>query len=225
MIKAFLSYSSAQTSFVSTVAVELGDSCIYDNVTFEAGSAIMNEIVSGLSQSAIFVFFISNEALESTWVRSELGMSKELKEKGLIHKFRAYIIDPDISCTDERIPQWIRDEIILRVYDKPLLLARKIKEDIRNISRSLYPQLSEKDKLFIGRNAEMNEIEMKYYKDGQFNERRAVVASGFPGMGRRKVLIEYIQNKLKNKELYIPLTLELSNRANIEDFIIHLRFH
>lgn len=70
MVKAFLSHSSAQKAFVRKLAEEIGfDSCIIDEKTFESGNLILDEIITAIDKSGIFILLLSNEALNSDWVK------------------------------------------------------------------------------------------------------------------------------------------------------------
>lgn len=85
MLKAFLSHSSAQKTFVEKVAQILGqDNCFLDNKTFESGMQTIEEIIKAIGKSSIFVFFISKEALESQWVKDELSNVREYVDDGVI---------------------------------------------------------------------------------------------------------------------------------------------
>lgn len=225
MIKAFLSHSSAQKPFVRKLAEEIGfDSCILDERTFESGKLILDEILTAIGSSGIFIFLISDEALKSNWVINEIAHVRELIDEGKLIHFRPYIIDDKISHEDSRIKPWIKKDYLLEQFSSPILLARKIKETIREVIWQKYPVLKEKDNLFLGRNLELQKIESKYY-DGSTKSRRAIIVSGFPdGVGRRKLLTEFIIQKLtSNKTLsYNPIPIELSDGQSIEDFILQL---
>ena len=226
MIKAFLSHSSKQQEFTRELANELGyDSCIFDERTFESGMPIMSEIISSLNNTDLFILLLSDEALDSEWVQKEIMLARELIEDGLINRFIPYIIDNKITHDDPRIKPWIRKSYLLRtIFVNPLLLARRIKENIREISWTNYPLIKGKQLLFVGRNNEINEIETKYY-DGNFKDKKVVIASGFTGVGRKKLLLQFINTKLKKKNSYEPIIIELNTHANIEDFILQLNHY
>ena len=78
MIKAFLSHSSTdKENYVRIVAKKLGKQNIhYDEFTFEEGEKTITEIFKGIDQSELFVFFISNESLNSAWVKKEIFTAK-----------------------------------------------------------------------------------------------------------------------------------------------------
>lgn len=226
MIKAFLSHSSKQKEFTRELANELGlDSCIFDERTFESGMPIMSEIISSLNDTDIFILLISDAALESEWVQKEVMLARDLIEEGLINRFIPYIIDDKITHEDSRIKPWIRKSYLLStIFTNPLLLARRIKENIREISWTNFPLIKGKQLLFIGRNNEISEIETKYY-DGNFKDKKVVIASGFTGIGRKKLLMQFINTKLDKKNSYEPIVIELSSHANIEDFILQLNHY
>ena len=150
MIKAFLSHSSAQKTFVEKVAQILGlDNCFLDSKTFESGMQTIDEIIKAIGKSSIFVFFISKEALESKWVKDELSKVREFVDDGVI-RFLPIIIDSNISHDDYRIKAWIRNEYNLHPYVNPVLVARRINEVIRELSWPEFPDLQNKETSFLG---------------------------------------------------------------------------
>lgn len=78
MIRSFLSHSSKdKRNYVEIVARLIGfHNCVYDEYTFEAGMKSLKEILKNISTSHLFVLFISNSALESTWVKREITEAK-----------------------------------------------------------------------------------------------------------------------------------------------------
>src|SRR3990170_4155658 len=98
MLKAFLSHSSKQKVYVEVVAKYLNKfNIVYDKWTFEEGNKSIDEILHGLSETGLFVLFISNEALESDWVKTEIGKAYELLKEGHIRQFYPIIIDENIK--------------------------------------------------------------------------------------------------------------------------------
>lgn len=224
MIKAFLSHSSAQKTFVEHVAQYLGlDNCFIDNKTFENGMLTIEEIIETIGKSSIFVFFISKEALESQWVKDELSNVRDFVDEGLI-RFLPFIIDPNISHDDSRIKPWIRKDYNLQLYTNPILVERRIKEEIRELSWREFPDLQKKETLFQGRDEELALLKRKYY-DGNMSCRRCLIISGFPpGIGRKKLLTEYIKSELaptKSKS-YEPILVNLDETSSIEDLLFQL---
>ena len=193
MIKAFISHSSAQKSFVRELEKAIGlDNCIVDERTFESGKLIIDEITKSINKCDIFVFLISKEALASDWVKYELSNIRDLIDDSTFSAFMPFIIDNRVDHSDTGIKPWIRKDYILEKYNSPILLARKIKEKIRELVWNQYPNIQKKETLFKGRDIELGLLDQKYF-DGQSEQRRCAIVSGFPpGVGRRRLLKEYI---------------------------------
>lgn len=93
MIKAFISYSSAQKTFAEEIAKTLGfDNCFIDSRSFENGMKTIDEIYKAIGCSTIFVFLISKEALNSAWVKEELSNVRDYVDEGKI-TFLPFIVD------------------------------------------------------------------------------------------------------------------------------------
>ena len=76
MGRAFLSHSSKDKILVEAVARKLGNKyCIYDNFTFEEGQKNLDEINKSFEDTDLFVIFLSNNSLESEWVKKELEIA------------------------------------------------------------------------------------------------------------------------------------------------------
>lgn len=179
MIKAFISHSSAQKTFAEEIARILGfDNCFIDNSTFENGMKTIDEIYKAIGCSTIFVFLISKEALTSDWVRNELSNVRDYVDDGKI-TFLPFIIDERVDHHEASIKPWIRKDYNLQKYSNPILVARKVKEVIREMSWDMYPALRKKDSLFQGRDEELALLKRKYY-DGNMSARRCLIISGFP---------------------------------------------
>lgn len=148
MIKAFLSHSSAQKTFVRSVIKTLGvDNCFIDEHTSENGMPTIEEIYKAIGKSNIFVFFISEESITSDWVKEELSNVRDYVDNGDI-QFLPLIIDDRVLHSDARIKPWIRKDYNLQLYRNPILAARRIKEEIRNKAWEKFPDLRNKSLLF-----------------------------------------------------------------------------
>ena len=226
MVKAFISHSSAQQEFVQKMGKQIGlDSCVIDERTFESGRLFLDEIITGIERCEIFVFLISDEALNSKWVNEELSEIRKFLQKGELKVFIPFIIDEKIDYRDNRIKAWIRDEYNLNmVYNSPIILGRKIQERIRNYVWDTYPNIRKKDILFKGRDFEIGQLEQKYYEDIHVIK-KCIIVSGFPkGVGRRRFITEYIVKNLSaSKDLsYKPICVELGQNNSIEDLLFQL---
>ena len=76
MGKAFLSHSSRDKILVEAVARKLGEKyCICDTFSFECGQKTFDEIIKGLDDTDLFVLFLSDNSLNSEWVKKELSIA------------------------------------------------------------------------------------------------------------------------------------------------------
>ena len=135
MLKAFLSHSSKQKGYVEVVAKILGKTnIIFDKWTFEEGGKTIEEILQGLSETEVFVYFISNEALNSKWVTTEIDKAYEYLRDGKIKKLYPIIIDENIKYDDPRIPEWIQESYNLKYISKPTKAAERIKQKLKTLA-------------------------------------------------------------------------------------------
>ena len=156
MIKVFLSHSSKdKDKYVRIVANKLNKlnaNIEYDEFTFEAGEKTLNEILRAISQSNLFVFFISNDSLESDWVKNEILSIKERLKEEEINKFYPIIIDENIKHDDIRLPKWIQQAYNLKYVSRPTVATKRIIMSIAKLSYQKHPYLEKKNNLCIGRN-------------------------------------------------------------------------
>jgi TIR domain-containing protein len=222
MPRAFLSYSSKDFGYVDVIANRLGKINIaFDRMTFEGGKKTIDEIFLELERSDIFVFFISETSLNSKWVKSEINKAVDLFVEGNIKKFLPIIIDAKIKFTDDRIPEWMREEFNLQFISRPSKAAERLKQQLRIIAWELYPKNKELDQLFIGRSELINAFEERIF-NFEISVPVAIIASGFPSIGRRKFLSHSLKNANKIRDYYKPPYIYLGNRDSIENFIINL---
>ena len=222
MNKAFLSHSSAQKKFVRIVANSLGPArCIFDEYCFETGERILDEIIRTLKKTDLFVIFLSNEALESEWVKREIINADELVRTNTIKQVFPILIDNSIDpVSDKRIPDWMKD-YLLKYVSSPLKAFNKIAGRLRQLDMETNPIYLAKRNLFVGRYQEKEELENTlnmsiepYY--------RCIFVSGVEGIGRRTFLERSLkENGFVNPKVE-PFFLQLSSRSTIDDFILFL---
>ena len=221
MNKVFLSHSSKEKNYVEIVAKKLGlDNCVFDKYTFEDGMETLEEIYKGLENTDIFVFFISDSALESSWVKEERKRAKSLLDEGGILQFYPIIIDSKIDYTDERIPKWMKKRYNIRCILSPKISANKIRARMREISWKLNPKLKHKNLFFIGRNEEVGKFEERRADFDKADLRCVDASSAFSGIGRKAYMSHVLKkcNVMEDSYDYNLITLE--NHESIEDFII-----
>lgn len=221
MNRAFLSHSSKQKDLVKRIASNLGKAqCIYDDYEFESGLPISDEIIKGLEKSDLFVLFLSNEALDSKWVKDEIliAESKFTDSK----RFFPVLIDSNISIsTDMRIPDWLKN-YLLKPFTDPFIITKKIKQKIREISLEENPIFRAKEELFVGRNEEFDSFESKIYSLEDIKP-NSIIISGFDGIGRRTFLTNALKRSNKIENSYQPIYIDLGGKDSIEDFILKLQ--
>jgi hypothetical protein len=165
MSKAFLSHSSKQKkNYVEIVANQLGqNNCVYDAYTFEEGMKTYEEILRGMSNSDVFVVFLSDSALESDWVKKEIFDSQDLLKQGNLKRFFPLIIDDSINHNDPRIPDWIKEEYNLQYVSRPTVATRRIKQRLIEVSWDNHPQIKQRQNLFVGRNSLIRLFEERHF--------------------------------------------------------------
>lgn len=219
MLKAFLSHSSKNKDYVEKIAKELTQNwCTYDSFTFEFATKTKDEIIKHIKEDSIFVVFLSDKALESTWVKDELELVyKELKN-GYSKRIMPIIVDDSITHKDERIPKWLSKDYNIQTIRKYKKAVHRIKQEIIKLHWSIDSKKMKKDTLFVGRNKLMEVLEEKHRE--KFTPPFSVIASGIDGIGRRTILKEYYCKVTgTDKSKYIP-TIFLETNESIEDFIL-----
>jgi tetratricopeptide (TPR) repeat protein len=221
-MKFFLSHSSAdKTHYIKYIADKLGDRAVYDEYTFEAGMDTLEEIFRTLSETDIFVLFISEKSLGSDWVKKEIIQGKSLLDSGQLKRFLPILIDENVSHTDTRIPVWIKDRYNLRLVARPSVALRRITTVFSQLSIERHPLLSARLRLFVGRNTELAEFERRM-DDFTKPVPSAVIASGIREVGRKTFLLRALKKTNKIPENYLPITISLQPEDGIEGLISKL---
>ncbi|MDE6136635.1 MAG: toll/interleukin-1 receptor domain-containing protein [Muribaculaceae bacterium] len=217
-MKVFLSHSSKQKKFIREVADCLGrDIAVVDEYVFESGRDIWQEIDRAIESCDIFVLFISKEALESEWVKKEYNFVRNLVDEKKI-SFIAYLVD-DTSPQLPDIPAWVRN-IILRLFVSPMLVARSIKKEISKI----YLQRNHNDDphgtYFIGRDTLIGRYREGIYCYDQ-GCLRAVIASGMPYIGRKRLLREVMNAVVREdrERSYRPIQINLDENDSLPELV------
>lgn len=223
MEKVFLAHSSKQKKLVKRIASNLGSrECIVDFLSFESGKRIDEEIRKNIYKSILLVLFISDDALNSTWVQQEMAVAKE--KLSLFDEFEVYpvIVDHSIDyLNDERIPNWLKQYIGKPILQDFLILHR-IKNKMREIAVRTNPYLARRKSLFVGRNNELALLEDKLLLSEQLP--KSIIISGHEGIGRRTLLSKALEQIIRiiNKN-YEPISISLEHKDGIEDFILKIK--
>lgn len=222
--KVFLSHKSEDKNFVRYVAEKIGiDRCHYDEYTFEDGMQTLDEIMSALDNTDLFVLFISDKALDSEWVTRERLQAKKLLDQGKIRQIYPIIIDPNpkITHADERIPTWMRNEYVIRRITSPKIAAQKIKARLRELTWETSPELKGRQTYFFGRNQEIEEFEQRRSNLDKA-EMVCCVASGFEGIGRKRFMDHCLKKSHILREASSYNLIQIEMHESIEDFILKL---
>ena len=225
MAKAFLSHSSKDKYLVGKIATQLGkNNCHYDNLTFEAGNITLDEIFRGLSDTDVFVLFISESALESKWVEKEIIQAKILNNDKRIDRIFPIIIDKTILHTDTRIPEWIRKPYNLKTFDNEVIILKKIRQLLRESNFKQFAHLREINDLFVGRNEIMQDFERKLINIDNTKPTCIIASSFFEGIGRRTFLRNALIKTRIIDKWYEPVPISIGSKESIEDFLYKLNF-
>ncbi|WP_425640955.1 TIR domain-containing protein [Marinomonas gallaica] len=222
MIKAFLSHSSAdKNGYVRKVAEWLGkDNIHYDEWTFEEGGKPLDEILSGLGRTDLFVLFLSQNALKSKWVQREILEAKTLLSEDKISKFFPIVIDDITTYKDEKIPDWLRN-YNLKPIKRAVVASKKIHNKLRELSWSKHPELKKRHNMFVGRNDKQDEFEERIH-DFCIEKPSAIFATGLSGVGRRTFLHRALVKTNVSETSHKPSSIYLDDSVSIEDFILKL---
>ena len=220
MGKVFLSHSSSDKWYVEVIANILGkDKAVYDSFSFEIGERTFDQIVSSLDNSDLFVVFLSDNALNSKWVKEELNIAYEKVNLGKLKQIFPIIVDPKITYQDPRIPKWMtndKDSLNLRPIENPVVAYRKIITKLRELD-SLFV---DEDEIYVGHEQELMEFQNKYF----FNTKplTCIIASGFQGVGRTTFIKQCLKKCNEFKPFYNPILIDFNKNQSIEDLICKL---
>jgi tetratricopeptide (TPR) repeat protein len=223
MIKCFLSHSSLdKVSYIDHVIKDIRkESRIIDSEDFEPGKMTSAEIREKILSSSLFVIFLSNSALDSTWVKDELTLATQFFSAQDMLRIYPIIIDSKITRDDARIPEWMKEKLNLRHITRPTIAARKINARLLELSMSMHVKLKEQNSIFVGRTEAIKSLEERL-DDYSKPTPTTIIVSGLPSIGKKT----FIKHSLKRSnviESYFEFTtIYLTRHESIEDFILKL---
>jgi tetratricopeptide (TPR) repeat protein len=194
---------------------------IIDEETFEKGMKTADEISLALDDSTLFVIFLSDSALQSSWVRDELQDAKIRLDQKKIERIYPIIIDENIRFDDFRIPLWMRESLNIQQILRPAIAARKINARLLEISWTSHPRLKERKELFVGRNQVISTIEERL-DNFDIQSPVALIASGLQSIGRKSVISHAVKKSNLVRDSYEFPFITLDSFDSIEDFIVKL---
>lgn len=219
---AFISHRSSDKILAKKIIdVVKRDNCILDEFDFYPAEKTIDEIVRTLNSAPIFVLLISKAALQSDWVKREMGMSKTLFATGQIKFFLPFIIEDGIDLAD--LPDWMTRDWALNIkkISSPKIIAQIIIEAQRKLRCAINPGYNTIVNTFIGRSAELDEFQKSMF-DSVDMPHRALVVSGKPGSGRTRFIQKVIQ---ENEALqFVPegFQIKLPQKTYLDHFLLQL---
>lgn len=158
------------------------DNIIYDSESFGEGEFISSEINAYLEQTGLFVFLISNNSLDSEWVKKEVEYAQEKLSNNPI-QILPIIIDDRIKYDDPRIPIWLK-EYNLQVVKKPTKAEAIIVQRYGVVVWFNNPNIKLRENVFVGRNEEIELFEDRF---SAYELAKIVffITSGLDGIGRK----------------------------------------
>lgn len=223
MAKAFLSHSSKDKIIVKKVAAQLGNkNSTLDEISFEPGTKTLEQIFSELDSSDVFVLFVSNDSLNSLWVKREINRAKSHISSDIIDRIIPIIIDDKITYSDPRIPKWIAKPYNLKCIKNEVIILNKIKQALKevNFKRNKFNQEIEKN--FVGRNAEMQKFEDDINNLDNWTPTYIVAYNYFEGIGRRTFLKNALRKYDFIEYLDTPTSITIDSKESLENFIYKL---
>ena len=179
-MKAFLSHSSADKSFVVAVYDALRPESVWiDRAEIEWGDVFLERIEEGVKSSTDFVLFWSTSSAKSEWVRLEINMAfiRALNERAI----RIRVVQLDAT------------ELPLRLKHFHCLSVARSSSPVEDLVASLKKVLSERPQgvrhRFLNRNSDLDRIE-QMVNDA---ETCVILLQGFQGIGKTALANESVR--------------------------------
>ena len=221
-MRVFISHSSKDKNrYCNEVARRLieslgKDAIVYDTLTFEAGERSIDEINRTLAISDLYVILLSENAVESRWVKYELKEAHKRLNEQVLERIYPIIIDPSLKYTDDRIPAWLKN-YNLKYIARPAKTAKLIIER----AKSHRPSLRFKEEIFVGRNDLVNDFELRI-DDFDKPTLNTFIISGLPNIGRKSLAHHCLVKGNIVPRYYDFPQISLNYQESLEDFIIKI---
>ena len=215
IMKIFISHSSTDKVYAENLLKDIGnDIATFDKYSFEPGYSIDDMIKRSIMECDMFVLLISDKALESPWVQEEIDFaSTQIVKRDLV--FLPYCIDNKIKVKDIRLEPWIW-KLLVKTYPLTKILARTLQRRIREFLWKKYPERQKADNLFVGRNKELGELEHDFLTSN-ISRLRALFITGFPYVGRRTMLVNFMLRYTKKDDpYYSPIHIRVQENDSTE---------
>ena len=206
-MKAFLSHSSKDKSFVGTVADLVGAArCEYDSYSFEY-TLTSEALRKALRRCDLFVLFLSDKSINSSWVSEETRTALDLRSQGALKRVLIFTLD---DTSYRQLPEWMQSINVVSRFKSPQTCARKIDAE-------LFALEAEADKavdIYIPRTEEEKRLRQALRRPPG-EAPIAIHAVGPPGIGRRTYLRKTLSSVFPRQiQSYVPITLQRFEGAN-----------
>ena len=131
-------------------------------------------------------------------------MQKKNQHQEQIDRIYPIIIDDKVNYKDERIPEWMREDLNIQLIASPKIAARKINTRLIELAWKHHPKLKERQEIFVGRNDLIKKIEERL-DDFDQTYPITLIASGLPSIGRKSLLNYSIKKAGLVKGAYKPI--------------------
>lgn len=207
-MKAFLSHSSYEKSFVTQVFDYLGASQAHiDSVTFEKHRFNIDAIHKALDTSELFVLFISNESLDSSFVDYEAIVALEKLGSGLLRRIMLICID---TISLDRIDSKLRNLNIVTLASSVGACCRMIQSALIELDI----ETATPSEVFIGREDETKSLRKALTRPSAESP-AVLVLSGIDGVGRTTLAKQVFLNLLPTFSRFVPAAI--SRNSGIDD--------
>lgn len=206
-MKAFLSHSVQDKAFVDQVYQSLGAAqAQLDTKTFEKAGFNAEAIYRALANSDIFVLFISQDSLDSSFVSYESMMALEQLAAGELQRIMLLCID---EVSFDRIDKRLRKLNIVTQVSSVGSCTRRIQAALLELSLARSPVHD----TFVGREAESKSLR-KALTRASSESPAVVVLSGIDGVGRRTLAQRVFRELLPPFSTFLPITISRNQGAD-----------
>ena len=185
---AFLSHSSRDKALVEEVASLLGLANIQlDSRTFDAGLLNVQVVRDALENSSIFVMFLTNDALDSSFVSFEALLAREFMARGILDRF--LIVCLDQTAFDQAERHW-KDYSFVRHLNSAQSIARFIQHSLI----AYHATLDTTTQPHVERSHELRELNRLLIQPGK-QPPLGLFVSGNAGIGRRTFVRRFYSDR------------------------------
>jgi TIR domain len=186
--RAFFSHSSRDADLVRAVGRAVGRPFVLiDYFAFQTGDELLEVIHDAIDAAAIFVLFVSREALGSDWVAAEVEDARQAFAIGRLRSVLVYITDTRIASND--LPEWLR--AFKYTYSNAVQpIARDIRGRIDEMVRE------RQTTFFVGRRREVEMLQDQVVPPDGSEGRSILAVTGLTGIGRETLLARVARDLL-----------------------------